>query len=153
MQLKQVYQPRRIQFLELFEAQDWQLKVYSILYGDKTVDQTLIEAAKETALAFLPQPAATPNYYGVGFISVHQGKSYDFVTVAYWTYDTELRHQTYMRPSSSSSVLEPLTGELSLDVWDLRLLAFERNAWVEAILQVDNPQLDAYLEKRLVENL
>jgi len=152
MQLKQAYEPRQIQFLELFEAQDWRLKVYSILYGDKTVDQDLMTAAKKTALNFLPQPATTPNYYGVGFVSVHQGKSYDFVTVAYWTYDTELRHQTYMRPSSSSSTLEPLTGELSLDVWDLRLLAFERTAWVETILQTESPTLDAYLARQLVEN-
>ena len=151
MQLREPYQARNIRFLELHEAQNWRLKVYSILYGDKATDSDLIVAAKDTALTFLPQPAITPNYYGVGFISVHQGKSYDFVTVAYWTYDTELHHQTYMRPSSSSSALEPLKGELSLDVWDLRLLAFERSAWVETILQAEPPGLDAYLAKRLDE--
>lgn len=151
MQLKEPYGPRAIQFLERYKAQGWRLKVYSILFGDKGVDDRLVETAKRTALAFLPQPAVTPNHYGVGIISVHQGKSYDFVTAAYWTYDTELRHQTYMRPSSSSSALEPLTGELSLDVWDLRLLAFERDAWVKMVLRTGRLDLEAYLSATLTE--
>lgn len=151
MQLKEPYTPRSIHALEPFCAEGWQLKRYSILYGNKHTDTALMAAAKETALKVLPRPAVTQNHYGVGFISVHQGKSYDFVTVAYWTYDTELRHQTYMRPSSASSALEPVTDELSTDVWDLRVLAFERDAWVKTILQAQAPDLSAYLQQQLNE--
>ena len=152
MNLKEPYQKRSIRFLELFQSQGWQLKIYSILHQDKKLNPELIDAAKETALAFLPQPAQTPSYYGLGFISVHQGKSYDFVTVAYWTYDTELRHQTYMRPSSASVELEALTAnELSTDVWDLRVLAFERDAWVKTILNAGKPDSAAYLALQLSE--
>ena len=151
MQLKEPYQPRHIRFLEQLET-PWRLKIYSILHQSKTLNPDLVEAAKQTALSFLPQPAVTPNHYGVGFVSVHQGKSYDFVTVGYWTYDTELRHQTYLRASSSSLELEPLTSnDLSLDVWDLRLLAFERDAWVAEVLRAQTPSLDGYLAQRLEE--
>ena len=153
MHLKEPYQARTIRYLERFEADDWQLKLYSILYGDKTADANLLNAAKETALSFLPRPAVTPNHYGLGFISVHQGKSYDFVSVAYWTYETELRHQSYMRPSSTSSSLEAVKHELSTDVWDLRLLAFERDAWLETILKSETPNPQAYLEQTLNEKL
>lgn len=152
MNLKETYQPRRIAFHELYEASDWQLKIYTILHQAKTLDEPLINAAKQTALEFLPQPASTQDYYGVGFVSVHQGRSYDFVTVAYWCYDTELRHQTYMRPSSSSYELEALTAsELSSDVWDLRVLAFERDAWLRTILNANTPDKQAYLNERLNE--
>jgi uncharacterized protein (DUF1684 family) len=152
MELKEPYQKRSIRFLELFQRQGWQLKIYSILHQDKKLKPQLIEAAKEAALAFLPQPAQAPSHYGLGFISVHQGKSYDFVTVAYWTYDTELRHQTYMRPSSASVELEVLTAsELSTDVWDLRVLAFERDAWVKAILDPARPDPAAYVQLQLTE--
>jgi len=153
MQLKEPYNPRSITALEPFSSKGWQLKLYSILYADKQLDADLLSAAKNTALAFLPQPAVTRNHYGAGFITVHQGKSYDFVTVAYWTYDTELHHQTYMRPSSASERLELLTGELSTDVWDLRVLAFERDAWVKTILQASTPDLEAYLNTQLNETL
>jgi hypothetical protein len=144
------YRPRTIHFLNLVETQGWRLKVYSILHPDKTLNKQLIETAKQTAFAFLPS-ASDPDHYGVGFVSVHQGKSYDFVTVAYWTYSTELRHQTYMRPSSGSSELEAITGELSSDVWDIRLLAFERDAWVSEMLQ--GGKVENYLAKQLTETV
>jgi len=74
------------------------------------------------------------------------------VTVAHWAYTTELRSQTYMRPSSGSYLLEPVSGsELSADVWDLRLLAFERDAWVETVLRPEQADLDRYLARRLEE--
>ena len=143
------YQTRSFRFLDLLERQNWRLKVYSLLYPTKTVDDALVEAAKETALRFLPQPAVTPDTYGVGFLSVHQGQRYDFATVAYWTHETELRHQTYMRSSSTSVTLELLSaGELSLDVWDLYLLAFERDAWADHVLK-EGPDLETYLAVHL----
>ena len=153
MHLTHPYAPRRIAFQELVKQNDWRLKLYSILFEDKEVSTELIDAAKRTAFEFLPQPAVTSHHYGVGFVSVHQGKSYDFVTVAYWTYDTELRHQTYMRPSSGSSTLECVTGELSTDVWDLRVLAFEREAWLSTVLRSEKPDLEAYLAEILSETL
>ena len=144
------YQARSIRFLDLVEQHDWRLKLYGLSYPSKTVDPALLDVAKTTALRFLPQPAVTPATYGVGFLSVHQGQSYDFATVGYWTHQTELCHQTYMRSSSTSATLEPLSaGELSLDVWDLHLLAFERNAWVENVLKKDSADLEGYLNSRL----
>jgi hypothetical protein len=152
MQVKEPYQKRSIRFLELYTAQGWQLKIYSILHQDKQLNSQLIEAAKQTALGFLPQPADTPNHYGLGFISIHQGKSYDFVTIGYWTYDSELEHQTYMRPSSASVELEALSAsELSTDVWDIRVLAFERDAWLACVLTAAQPDPVAYLQQQLNE--
>jgi hypothetical protein len=146
------YRPRRIHFVRLEEAKGWRLKLYNLLHHSKQPSEALLRAATETALAFLPQPASTAGRYGVGFVAVHQGSSYDFVTVAYWTYDTELRSQTYMRPSSGSYLLEPVSGsELSADVWDLRLLAFERDAWLETVLRPAQADLDAYLDRTLEE--
>jgi hypothetical protein len=152
--MRSTYQPRSIRFVELYEALGWRLKIYSILHSERILSQELLSTAKEMALAFFPQPAVTKNHYGVGFLSAHQGSSYDFVTTAYWSYETELRFQTYMRPSSDSFQLEALTAsELSNDVWDLKLMAFEREAWVESVLQSKKPDLEAYLEKRLSEVL
>ena len=146
------YRPRRIRFVGLDEAKGWRLKTYTILHHSKEESEALLDAARDTAFASLPQPASSPDRYGVGFIVVHQGASYDFVTVAHWAYQTELRSQTYMRPSSGSFLLEPVSGsELSADVWDLRLLAFERDAWVESVLRPERADLDAYLGRTLEE--
>jgi hypothetical protein len=146
------YQPRTIHFVDLFDSQGWKLKVYSILHPDKTLSAPLIEAAKQTALDFLPENSE-PGHYGVGFVSVHQGKSYDFVTIGYWTYSTELRHQSYMRASSATATLAPISTELSSDVWDLRLLAFERDAWVTTMLETTSADVNAYLNEQLNETV
>jgi len=148
------YQPRNISFLEHYQARGWRLKVYSILHHQKPLDPELILAAKETALTILPQPAVTKHHYGVGFISVHRGSTYDFVTTAYWTYETELRFHSFMRPSSGSYRLELVTAsELSSDVWDLKLLAFERESWVECVLQCREADLEGYLAAQLTATL
>lgn len=146
------YHARRIAFDGLEEAEGWRLKVYSVLHHERERQPELMRAAAETALAWLPQPAVTPERYGVGVLSVHRGASYDFVTVSYWCYQTELRSHAFMRPSSGSFLLEPVAAsELSWDVWDLRLLAFEGDAWVAEFLRPGRDDLGPYLSRRLTE--
>ena len=95
----------------------------------------------------LPGPDDGQAHYGVGFVGIHQGASYDFVLVAYWAYETELRFQTWMSPSTQSYRLEQVrAGELSADVWDLALLAWEREAWVERVLRPADGDVEAYLD-------
>jgi hypothetical protein len=155
LQLSEPYRPRTVRWLELWREAGWQIKVYSLTHASKTPDPALLEASKEAARRLLPQPAATHTHYGVGFIGIHQGHSYDFVTVAWWAYETELYHHTLMRPSSQSYGLMPATAaELSSDVWDIKLLAFERDAWVEEVLyRPDEGALSRYLARILSDTL
>ncbi|CAN5736451.1 hypothetical protein BH23DEI1_BH23DEI1_11870 [soil metagenome] len=107
-----------------------------VLAGGRSADDELVDAALGVAAGFLPAPAVTPAHDGVGVVLVHQGSRYDFVLVGYWTFETELRYQTWMRASSDSTRLERLAaGELATDVWDLAVLAFERDAWLEHVLR------------------
>lgn len=148
------YRPRRIVFRERIERDVWRLKVYTLLHGDKEPDPALVEAALDQAFAYVPGPDDGPEHYGVGFVGVHQGASFDFVLVAYWAYQTELRFQSYMRPTSQSYRLEPVLGsELSVDVWDIALLAHERAAWVEHVLQPGDADLDGYLAATLTTHM
>lgn len=148
------FRPRRIAFDSVVTRAGWRLKVYHILHGDKQPDPALGEAALEAALASLPGPDDGARHYGVGFVGIHQGASFDFVLAAFWAYETELRFQTWMRPTSQSYRLEPVRGsELSVDVWDLALLAFERDAWVERVLAPERADLDGYLAETLTRAL
>ncbi|MEZ4629706.1 MAG: hypothetical protein R2880_03145 [Deinococcales bacterium] len=148
----EAYKPRLIRFLELWQAEGWQMKVYGITYEGKSIDEALVQAAKQTALEVLPQPARNLNRYGLGFIGIHQGRSYDFVTVAYWNYSTELKQLSLMRASSRGTTLESVDEqELSSDVWDLYLLAFERQAWVSHMLQSSQASPEGYLSTQLNE--
>ena len=148
------YAERHIRFHAVVERDAWRLKAYHLLHGQKQPDGALMGAALDEAFAWLPGPDDGPVHYGVGFVGVHQGASFDFVLVAYWAYETELRFQTWMRPTSQSYRLEPVrAGELSADVWDLALLAHERRAWVERVLRPAGGDLEAYLEDSITSIL
>jgi hypothetical protein len=149
------YVPRHIHFVELWREGVWSLKLYTILHPSKTASPEVLGACKAAVAEFLPQPAVTPERYGVGFLSLHRGKSYDFISLGWWAYETELHQQSFIRPSGQLGVLEPLSGtELSSDVWDLRLLAFEREIWLEEVLkQPDEDCLERYLARRLSESV
>jgi hypothetical protein len=130
------YVPRSIEPLAVREVAGWRLKVTRVLAPEREGEEALVEAALEEAERFLPTPAVGEEHEGVGIVLVHQGDRYDFVLVGCWTFGTELRYQTFMRASTDSAKLEPLTShELATDVWDLKVLAFERDAYVEHVLR------------------
>jgi len=79
MTLKETYQKRSIKHLELWEDNGWRIKLYGITHESRQSEPELIEAAKAAAQEHLPQPAVNPHRYGLGFIGIHQGRSYDFV--------------------------------------------------------------------------
>ena len=140
------YRPRTIRFGGVHAADGWRLKRYTILHARREADPDLDAAAVAAAMDALPRPGDGPEHYGVGFVSVHRGASYDFVTLGFWAYQTELRLLSMMRASSDRVRLEPVVGnELSSDVWDLALLAHERDAWTRHVLEPERADLEGYL--------
>ena len=150
MKLSEPYSSRKINFVELFSDKNWRLKTYNILHGSRTSDRELIVSTQEFALKTLPQPASGNNRYGLGFVSIHQGKTYDFVTIGYWAYDTELKLTSYLRGSSTSYDLQAVAAdEISHDIWDIKLMSFEAEAWTKHILRASKPEPDKYLADTL----
>ena len=87
--------------------------------------------------------------HGVGFLGVHEGRDANFVFVDWWAGENELRHHVYRSSTQNPAQLEYVSG-VGGGVWDLQLVWFERNAWVEKVLaNPRGPDLDAYLNKRL----
>jgi hypothetical protein len=155
LRLLEPYTPRPIRFLELWEDAGWRIKVYGIVYGGGRPDPLLLEAARATARARLPEPAVAPGRYGVGFLGVHQGRGVNFVFVDWWTAENELRHHVHLSEAEAPAALTDAThtGQAAC-VWDLRVIGFERDAWVETVLtNPAGPDLDAYLARRLNEDV
>lgn len=139
------YEPRSIRFLELWQPLDWRLKLYGIAYRRPQPGAELIAEAK-CVLEPLLHDACEPNYR-VGFVGVHEGKTANFVFLDYWADENELHHHVFVSPIGTPDDLRCVTGTgLSACVWDLRLQAFEREAWVSHVLQCSAvPDFDGYL--------
>ncbi|MFN2389346.1 MAG: isochorismatase [Actinomycetota bacterium] len=154
MRLHGPYQARPIRFLELWQPQDWRFKVYGIAYGAETPDPKLVAAIKRAAQETRPQPGVTDSRYGLGFISAHQGRTVSVGFVDWWENEDELHHKMFVAHDADLAQIRPAgEHELTGCSWDLALMAFERNAWVQHILQSPEPDVDACLRAHLNDDI
>lgn len=154
-ELQEPYKVRPIRFLELWEEAGWRLKVYGIAYQRAYPRPELVEAAKAVVGVHLLEPSALQQSYGVGFLGVHDGRGASFVFFDYWASENELHHHVYVSPSDKPASLEYVTPTgLTACVWDLRVLCFERQAWIDTVLaNPTGPDLEKYLTCQLNEDI
>ncbi len=154
LSLQEAYDVRPIRALGLWSEAEWTLKVYGIAYGRERPREELVEAAKQVARERLSNATNNVNHYGVGFLGVHDGRGANFVFVDYWADENELHHHVYVSPSEDPASLAYVTPTgLIACAWDLRVLSFERDAWVEAVLaNPSGPDVEAYLGRTLNED-
>ncbi len=151
IELTEDYAPRYVRFLELWEPTGWRIKVYGIAYRSQEPRSSLLGAAKNRALQLLMRTAVRCAHYGVGFMVVHDGRGANFVLVDWWANENELHSHAYISATDQPDLLvyAAPTGPIAC-VWDLAVLSFERQAWVDTVLNnPDGPDLEAYLMSRL----
>lgn len=122
--------------------------MYSIVLPD-TPGEADFEPGLTLALDALPEPAQTPSRPGLGFCVLHAGRGADYAVLGWWDRENELPVRIFVRPHDESA-WRPSRGGESFCVWDLQVVAFERDAYVQTLL--NNPPLGAkdYLGRTLV---
>lgn len=151
MMITTPYRTRPIRFLELYEADGWRLKVYGISATRDRPMARLVVAAKGVARQYLPSPAVQVDRYGVGTLIVHEGADGNWVLLDWWVGENMLQHHVYASPLDEPERLAYIspTG-LAACVWELYVLGFERQAWIDTVLaNPDRPDLDAYLARQI----
>jgi hypothetical protein len=145
------YQLRPIRFLGIWDFDAWRMKAYGISYANNVPDPGLINAARHIARQRLSQSENSIEHYGVGFIGIHEGKTDNFVFISWWSNENELYHHVYTSPTKQPENLVYMTPSgLTACTWDLRLMCFERDAWVEDVLKkYPEPDIIAYLDNTL----
>lgn len=145
------YAPRPIRFLDLWRVEGWRLKLYGIASGRPLPRPALVTAAQEIALQQLKALPAGLSHYRVGFLGIHDGRTANFVFLDFWADENELHHHVFVSPTARPKEFTCVTPTgLSACVWDLRLQAFERDAWVTHVLQrAEQPDFDGYLAATL----
>jgi hypothetical protein len=149
------YKERPIRFLELWQHAGWRLKVYGIAHGRPAPRPALIEAAKIAARERLAGIPGSMRHYSVGFLGIHDGLTANFVFVDWWADENELHHHVFISPTDNPAQFTYATPTgLVACVWDLRVMAFERQAWLDTVLRrTEGSDFDAYLQQRLNEDI
>ena len=144
--LTERYAPRPVVPLGVCRHGDWRLKEYTVAYGRDRARPELIAAAEAAAASTLPVTAVTETRYGVGFLGIHDGRGGNFVFVDWWEHENELHHRVFFSSSDVPGSLRPATSADPIAcVWDLSVVAHEREAWIRHVLAADAPDLDGYL--------
>ena len=136
------YQPRPLSFLGPKSIQGYQLKTYAIRYGDELFNPDRFAGAWALAADILPQPAMAPERPGVGFAILHQGKTADYFILCWWDHQNELPTKVFL---SGPEGWRPAAVGESFCVWDLRVMWWEREAYVATVLAGRSDGLDDYL--------
>lgn len=141
------FEKRRVTSLGMFLHENWRIKMHGITAAGASLGTALIDAARLIAATALPLPAVAPERYGVGFMVIHAGRDADFVLVCWWKCQNELAVRVFTSPPAQPAMLKEQTDPNAsvACVWDLAVLAHERQAWVEHILTPGKPDFDAYL--------
>lgn len=145
------YESRPIRFLDLWCVEGWRIKVYGIAYGRPLPREELVRAAQWVAGKHLRDVAVGVRHYHVGFLGVHDGRTSNFVFLDFWADENELHHHVFVSPTEQPDQFTYVTPTgLSACVWDLRVQAFERDAWVTHVLQrSESPDFEGYLNAKL----
>lgn len=149
-QIGECFRPRPVRFEGVRELAGYRMKVYSILYGTVPVEWDRFEEAMQLAEATLPRPAVTIDRPGVGFIIAHQGRGMQYFVLCWWARENELPQRIWVREYPSGDRWREASECESICVWDMEIIGFERQVYVESVLaSVNQPDIDGYLAQQM----
>jgi len=134
------FEPRALRSLGVRECRGYRLKTYSITYDNVEFRSQAFEAGLREGERDLPTPSQNAQRPGVGFVIMYQGRTGDYLILAWWDRENELPIRVFVRECAS---WRPATGGESVCVWDLRVIWWEREAYVGSVLS--GGSVDHYL--------
>jgi hypothetical protein len=150
MRVSEPFAPRERRFEQVVELVGYRLKLYTVRYAERELSSEARDYALSAAAPLLPQPACTDSRPGVGFAIHHAGRGMDFFVLAWWDEENELCTRVLARTQSDVREWREVRYHTVGCVWDLEIVAFERDAYVATVLaNAGEPVLDAYLRARL----
>ena len=144
------YRDRAIRPLGVRAVEGWRLKVYGIAPFGRTLHLPVYEDGFAVAARVLPQPPVTPHRAGVGFATFHEGKGVHYLSLGWWDRESELFSRLMVRGAEEDDLWVWTQEHETAGVWELQVIAFEREAWVDAVLSRPlAPDIDGYLRQVL----
>lgn len=136
------YHPRPLTFLGVENVAGYRLKVYAISDADVPFGRARFAGGWTQAAEALPQPAEAAGRPGVGFAVLHQAQGDDYLILSWWDRENELPTRVFL---GGAAGWRGARGGESFCVWDLRVMWWEREAYVGSVLAGRAGGIEAYL--------
>ncbi|MFK7959754.1 MAG: hypothetical protein AB8G96_04445 [Phycisphaerales bacterium] len=154
-----------------FTVDGWRLKLTGICAAGASVSPEVFAAARARTSAVLPRPAVDASATaaadgapgvsvartGVGFVVVHPSREGVFSLTGWWIDETMLAMDVAFAAWEADGETVEASAFAGLPesrvlacTWELAVIAFERDAWVELVL--DNPagpDVEAWFSRRM----
>ncbi|ASR56056.1 hypothetical protein ACT17Q_16115 [Cellulomonas sp. CW35] len=145
------YAPRHVRALPPVQAQGRTLKAYAMVAREQDRDRTpSAQWLREQASAAFGDPPGEGDHPW-GFLIWHAGLQRDYLLVSQWFDADMLKHRVrgVHVDDEGRTTLAPLDEQdLVACVWELEVVAFERDAWVTNVLaagRLDDETAAAYV--------
>ncbi len=152
MRIKKDYQKRPIRFLELYQHNDWTIKIYSISVNSEYVQNGHVINAKLQLDTWLQNTKLYDlETYKTATLILHEGKEGCFAIINWWIDENMLQLYAYLASNEKPTEFKLFSNNgIITCVWEMAVLWYDRNAWVENILMKSNtPDIQAYLNAQL----
>ena len=145
------YVSRPTKFIDQVNSEGWRIKVYGISPKSKPLPAEVVTEGMANVLSHLPQPYVTEQRYGVGFLIIHHGIMRNWYLLDWWEKEDIIHHKLFSSPlNKPSAIFREPDKSLIACVHELRVIAFESEAWINTVLcQNDTPSFDNYLKLRM----
>lgn len=147
------FQSRPINALPSRRLAGFELKIYRITAPNQVLDWDAFSAGLKAAQILLQQASQSLSAEGtrLGFAIAHPASTgQPYLTIAWWGNGNELFTRVLVLNDKGKWVEE--RDRYSYCVWDLEVIWFERNAYVECIM-ADQPDTERYLRLQMHKNI
>lgn len=146
----ETYKPRKIEFLQLSEVDNWKVKIYSITNKEKFTSFDILQkvVAKLPIWLNKAEESHIPSHK-IAFLIVHEAREGVWVLLNWWTGGEMIETKVYFVDYETPNIIRksPYGTNSLLCVWELEVFLHERKTWIkEVLLNADNPMFNNYLE-------
>lgn len=143
------YAPRRIAPLGVWREAGHSIKAYGIHRDAELAGPILTDAVTASVRAavrdVLSVHRGDPRGHGLGYCIAHVGDEAVWLLVDWWISGGIVCQRMLSAPLAQPDRFTPVTAPALACVWELAVIAHERDAWVRHML-TERPDADAYLQ-------
>jgi hypothetical protein len=139
---------RYLRFFELWTLGDWVLKAYLHSAHRDGLPRAFVSGAKSHVERELPHAEATRPRHRVGFVILSHGAVSNWIMLDWWS-TLHLYQRIYQAVGMPPERFVEAPPGLFQCVYDLRITAFESEAWRQHVVENAGRDVQAYLGARL----
>jgi len=144
------FEKRAVSYLGLHEFNDWKFKIYSLKYDETRVIPGIEKIIKSKLPNWVKEKVQINSFpnYKIGTVIIHEAKDSILTIVNWWVYENVIQNHVYLSEFDSPNNIEDYSNKgVQFCVWEMSILWYERNLWVESILKKSKkPDWESYLK-------